>query len=68
MLSRPDPVVEFEAEATVETDLALYCVLESGDERWIPKSVIHEDSEVYQKGHEGTLVVYEWFAEKEELI
>lgn len=39
---------------------------------WIPKSVVHDDSEVYRAGHgddgsEGTLVVARWFAEKEGL-
>lgn len=37
-------------------------------EVWIPQSQIHDDSEVYQEGDEGELVVARWFAEKEELI
>jgi hypothetical protein len=36
-------------------------------EIWIPKSVIHDDSEVYKEGAEGKLVVARWFAEKEGL-
>jgi len=32
---------------------------------WIPRSVIHDDSEVFDEGHEGTLVVKLWFAEKQ---
>jgi len=32
---------------------------------WVPKSVLHDDSEVYGKGHEGKLVVQRWFGEKE---
>ena len=32
---------------------------------WIPQRAIHEDSEVYEDGHKGTLVVHDWFAEKE---
>lgn len=31
---------------------------------WIPLSQIHDDSEVYEPGHEGTLVVKGWFARK----
>lgn len=27
---------------------------------WVPQSQVHEDSEVYQIGDEGTLVVTEW--------
>ncbi len=35
--------------------------------QWFPKSVIHDDSEVYELGHEGEIVVQGWFAEKENL-
>jgi hypothetical protein len=38
-----------------------------GDLKWIPKSCVHEDSEVYAKDHEGELIVAGWFAEKEGL-
>lgn len=31
----------------------------------VPKSVIHDDSEVWKKGQEGKLVVQLWFAVKE---
>lgn len=31
----------------------------------IPKSVIHEDSQINAQGDRGTLVVARWFAEKE---
>ena len=34
----------------------------------IPKSQIHDDSEVYQTGTEGKLVISEWIAEKKNLI
>ncbi len=50
--------------------LALQVELESdpGDSHWIPKSVIHDDSEVYDESTEtGELVVFNWFAEKEGL-
>lgn len=39
----------------------------SGEEFWIPKSVIDEDSEVQGQHDEGTLIVAEWWAEKEGL-
>jgi hypothetical protein len=35
--------------------------------RWIPQSVVHEDSEVYASGHEGKVIVQEWWADKEGL-
>ena len=52
-----------------ETNLALLVkgeCLPKG-QLWVPKSVVHDDSEVYGIGHEGKLVVKEWFAEKEGL-
>ena len=36
--------------------------IEDGSSRWIPVSQVHEDSEVWLKGHEGNLVVTRWFA------
>lgn len=42
-------------------------IKESGETHWIPSSVIHDDSEVFDRGHEGELVVKQWWAEKEGL-
>jgi hypothetical protein len=50
-----------------ETDKALLVLFADGTEKWIPKSVIHETSEVFAADTEGTLVVKSWFAEKEGL-
>jgi hypothetical protein len=38
-----------------------------GGNFWIPKSVIHDDSEVFddEENSKGTLVVADWFAERE---
>lgn len=50
------------------TERAVLVEMEDGDERWIPFSVIHDNSEIYEgdeSGGEGELVVKEWFAEKE---
>lgn len=55
------------------TDKALLCAIpldHDGDaerELWVRVSQITEDSEVYDVGHEGTLVVTSWFAEREGL-
>lgn len=38
---------------------------ESKKRFWVPKSVLHDDSETYKMGTDGTLIVAEWFAEKE---
>lgn len=46
-----------------ETDLAVLIEIE-GKEVWVPKSVIDDDSEVWQDEQEGELVVKEWWAEK----
>lgn len=56
-------------EVVQETDKALLIRLESGDEKWIPKSVIHDDSEVYDVGENssGEVVVQQWLAKKEGL-
>lgn len=39
-----------------------------GEELWIPKSQIRDDSEVYQKDDEGFLVMSEWIAEQKGLL
>lgn len=48
------------------TDKALLCVIDD-EEKWIPKSVVHDDSEVWKEFDEGTLILKTWFAEKEGL-
>jgi hypothetical protein len=63
-----DPVHLDDVEAKVETDLALLCEID-GEEKWVPKKAIHDDSEVYSmKNSTGTLVVERWWAEKEGLV
>ena len=52
--------------ARTETKLALLCVINDAP-HWVPKSVISADSDVYQKGDVGALVVAAWWAEKEGL-
>lgn len=57
--------VEFkDVEAIKETERALLILFEDGREVWLPKSAIHDDSEVFEAEHEGTLHVFEWFVEK----
>ena len=50
-----------------ETDKAIRVVID-GKPCWVPKSQIHDDSEVYQSGTSGKLIVSQWWAEKEELV
>ena len=40
----------------------------SEPDRHIPKSVLHDDSEVYESGTEGELIVMRWWAQKEGLL
>lgn len=58
-----------QAKVVRATGRALLCRLETGEERWIPKSVIHDDSEVYDQGENaaGELVVQGWWADREGL-
>lgn len=51
-----------------ESDKAFLIDIE-GEEYWVPKSVIHDDSEVYDNDEHdsGTLVVHLWWAEKQGL-
>lgn len=54
------------ALAKSRTGLALHVEF-AHERRWIPNSVLHDDSEVYLVGHEGNVVVNEWWADKEGL-
>jgi len=45
------------------TKAALRASLDDWPGTWIPRSVIHDDSEVYEIGHEGKVVVAEWWAD-----
>lgn len=57
------------AEVKGETEKALFVQDVTQDFRmapfWLPKAVIHDDSEVYKKETTGKLLVKYWFAEKE---
>lgn len=49
---------------TRETEKAILVEGGDGEETWIPKSQIDDDSEVYKKDTEGDLVISEFLAEK----
>lgn len=42
--------------------------VERGEETWLPKSQIHDDSEVYGEGHSGTIVISKFFARQKEWL
>lgn len=48
-----------------ETDRALLCDID-GAKVWVPKSQIHDDSEVYKGDTDGTLIVTRWWYEQHE--
>jgi len=56
-------IYEVQAEAIAETDAAILVQTEHGEE-WIPKSQIDDNSEVYEKGHVGNLIVSQWIAKQ----
>lgn len=56
-----------EGKVTKSTEKAFLIELDDADDGiWIPKSVIHDDSEVYDDADNSTgeVVVHEWWAEK----
>lgn len=53
-----------EVECTAESEKAILVDDGVGFEQWVPKSVIDDDSEVWQKGQEGDLVVAGWWAKQ----
>lgn len=50
-----------------ESDKALLVLIPDIDTEpvWVPKSVIHDDSEVYCEGTSGVLAVKTWWAEEQ---
>lgn len=54
------------AECVYETEKAICIKAPMFDEdKWVPKSVVTDESEVYKKGTTGNCIVSEWFADKE---
>jgi hypothetical protein len=52
-------------KCVAETSKAIKAELEDGAQHWIPKSMLSDDSEVYEEGTDGKLIVKSWFCEKE---
>lgn len=46
---------------------ALLVRFESGDEMWVPQSLIHDDSEVYRSGDSGEICIPGWWAQRKGL-
>jgi hypothetical protein len=56
------PTAEFEGVVCVRATDAAILVRIDGEEHWIPQSQVSDDSEVWQEGDEGRLVVSQWIA------
>ena len=66
-LANPSPDAHYldGAECLKETDKALLVTADDLDqETWIPKSQVHDDSEVCHRGDTGTMAITKWMAEK----
>jgi hypothetical protein len=63
----PEPVVIDDAICIHETELAILIHAPDGREFWVPKSCVHDDSEVYDAEDNaiGSLAIKRWFALKE---
>ena len=48
------------------TDMAVLCEID-GSEYWIPQSQIDDDSEVWEEGDGGMLVISKWIADQKGL-
>lgn len=54
-----------EGKCIRESEKAILVAFEGEEgQRWIPKSVVHDDSEVWKKDDVGQLIVKMWWAEK----
>jgi hypothetical protein len=56
-----------ETEVIKTTDDAMLLTLD-GAETWVPKSLLHADSDVYEEGDIGTVWIPEWWAIQEQLV
>jgi len=53
-----------DGEVIHASDDAILFKEEGGEKYWVPKSQIHDNSEVWKKGDVGILIVTEWLARK----
>jgi hypothetical protein len=50
-----------------ESERAILVEIE-GEEIWVPKSQVVNDSEVYKKGDDGVLILTRWICEQKKLV
>lgn len=69
MIDVPSGHTEFDnCVVRKESDNALQVEMDTGEVAWIPKSQIHDNSEVYELGTDGVLIIPEWLAIAKELV
>ncbi len=56
-----------DTECTGETKGGALVILAGGEKVFIPKGAVHDDSEVFEPGHEGKLVIPYYLAEEKGL-
>ena len=67
-MSDEETVVFENVTCKAATSKAILCMGPWEDrEIWFPLSQVDDDSEVFEKGHQGKLVVSKWIAEQKEL-
>lgn len=68
---RRGPVNIGTGECVIERETAILVTMADDNgsqvDRWIPKSCLHDDTEVYALGDVGKVVVHVWWAEEKNL-
>jgi hypothetical protein len=54
-------------ECIAETPKAVLVRYDKEQKLWVPKSCLHDDSEVFEKGGTGHIIVKFWWADKQGL-
>lgn len=63
-MSASEDAADFKVLSVVAVSTqAIKVELDTGDLKWVPRSVIHDDSEVYERGHSGTMLLKLWWAQ-----
>lgn len=64
-----DEILEIDDCAVLaESEKGLLVVFDDGEQEWIPKSHVHDDSEICQQGDFGKLAITKWIAERKSLL
>jgi len=66
-VSRFEPVEFDDVEVMVDSGKSILCNVD-GAEVWIPKSQISDESEVYEEGTSGKLIIPRWLAVDRKLM